>query len=96
MNCSLFINSSSDTKFSDEKMFNRENSFMEEEKEDQKLIPLPEIVKDFALVMLTLALLFFLTIGILGYWRRRIVQEDSMTTEFKQLMDRGNSLAKRE
>ena len=68
----------------------------EENAEEQRIIPLPELVKDFALVISTALLLMTITISILGTWRRRIVQEDRMTNEFKELMERGNDLAKQE
>ena len=79
-------------------MITEENSIMQnEENEDgQRIIPLPELAKDFALVVSTAMLLLTITVGILGVWRRRIVQEDPMTTEFKALMKRGNNLAKKE
>ena len=79
-------------------MITEENSIMQnEENEDgQRIIPLPELAKDFALVVSTVMLLLTITVGILGVWRRRIVQEDPMTTEFKALMERGNNLAKKE
>ena len=79
-------------------MITEENSIMQnEENEDgQRIIPLPELAKDFALVVSTAMLLLTITVGILGVWRRRIVQEDPMTTEFKALMERGNNLAKKE
>ena len=64
--------------------------------EREGIIPLPELIKDFALVVSTMMLLLSITVGILGVWRRRIVQEDPMTTEFKELMERGNNLAKKE
>ena len=68
----------------------------EENGDGQRIIPLPELAKDFALVVSTAMLLLTITVGILGVWRRRIVQEDPMTTEFKALMERGNNLAKKE
>ena len=79
-------------------MITEENTIMQnEENEDgQRIIPLPELAKDFALVVSTAMLLLTITVGILGVWRRRIVQEDPMTTEFKALMERGNNLAKKE
>ena len=79
-------------------MITEENSIMQnEENEDgQRIIPLPELAKDFALVVSTVMLLLTITVGILGVWRRRIVQEDPMTAEFKALMERGNNLAKKE
>ena len=79
-------------------MITEENSIMQnEENEDgQRIIPLPELAKDFALVVSTAMLLLTITVGILGVWRRRIVQEDPMTTEFKALMERGINLAKKE
>ena len=79
-------------------MITEENSIMQnQENEDgQRIIPLPELAKDFALVVSTAMLLLTITVGILGVWRRRIVQEDPMTTEFKALMERGNNLAKKE
>ena len=80
------------------KMITEENTIMQnQENEDgQRIIPLPELAKDFALVVSTAILLLTITVGILGVWRRRIVQEDPMTTEFKALMERGNNLAKKE
>ena len=80
------------------KMITEENTIMQnQENEDgQRIIPLPELAKDFALVVSTVMLLLTITVGILGVWRRRIVQEDPMTTEFKALMERGNNLAKKE
>ena len=66
------------------------------ENNEDRIIPLPELFKDFALVVSTAMLLLTITVGILGVWRRRIVQEDPMTTEFKELMERGNNLAKKE
>ena len=79
-------------------MITEENSIMknEENEDGQRIIPLPELAKDFALVVSTAMLLLTITVGILGVWRRRIVQEDPMTTEFKALMERGNNLAKKE
>ena len=79
-------------------MITEENTIMQnQENEDgQRIIPLPELAKDFALVVSTVMLLLTITVGILGVWRRRIVQEDPMTTEFKALMERGNNLAKKE
>ena len=78
-------------------MITEENSIMQnEEKNEGRIIPLPELFKDFALVVSTAMLLLTITVGILGVWRRRIVQEDPMTTEFKELMERGNNLAKKE
>ena len=77
-------------------MINEENIQMTNEENDQRIIPLPELAKDFALVVSTAMLLLSITVGVLGIWRRRIVQEDPMTTEFKQLMERGNNLAKKE
>ena len=79
-------------------MITEENTIMQnQENEDgQRIIPLPELAKDFALVVSTAMLLLTITVGILGVWRRRIVQEDPMTTEFKALMGRGNNLAKKE
>ena len=79
-------------------MITEENTIMQnQENEDgQRIIPLPELAKDFALVVSTAMLLLTITVGILGVWRRRIVQEDPMTTEFKALMERGNNLAKKE
>ena len=68
----------------------------QENEDGQRIIPLPELAKDFALVVSTAMLLLTITVGILGAWRRRIVQEDPMTTEFKALMERGNNLAKKE
>ena len=78
-------------------MITEENSIMQnEENNEGRIIPLPELFKDFALVVSTAMLLLTITVGILGVWRRRIVQEDPMTTEFKELMERGNNLAKKE
>ena len=79
-------------------MITEENTIMQnQENEDgQRIIPLPELAKDFALVVSTAMLLLTITVGILGVWRRRIVQEDPMTVEFKALMERGNNLAKKE
>ena len=80
-------------------MISEENIIMQNEEineENQRIIPLPELAKDFALVVSTALLLLTITVGILGIWRRRIVQEDPMTTEFKALMERGNHLAKKE
>ena len=79
-------------------MITEENTIMQnQENEDgQRIIPLPELAKDFALVVSTVMLLLTITVGILGVWRRRIVQEDPMTAEFKALMERGNNLAKKE
>ena len=80
-------------------MLNEENNIMKKEEigqEREGIIPLPELIKDFALVVSTMMLLLSITVGILGVWRRRIVQEDPMTTEFKELMERGNNLAKKE
>ena len=79
-------------------MITEENTIMQnQDNEDgQRIIPLPELAKDFALVVSTAMLLLTITVGILGVWRRRIVQEDPMTTEFKALMERGNNLAKKE
>ena len=79
-------------------MITEENTIMQnQENEDgQRIIPLPELAKDFVLVVSTAMLLLTITVGILGVWRRRIVQEDPMTTEFKALMERGNNLAKKE
>ena len=78
-------------------MITEENSIMQnEENNEDRIIPLPELFKDFALVVSTAMLLLTITVGILGVWRRRIVQEDPMTTEFKELMERGNNLAKKE
>ena len=78
-------------------MITEENPIMQnEENNEDRIIPLPELFKDFALVVSTAMLLLTITVGILGVWRRRIVQEDPMTTEFKELMERGNNLAKKE
>ena len=80
-------------------MINEENELISNEEineEGQRIIPIPELAKDFALVLSTAMLLFTLTIAFLGAWRRRIVQEDPMTTEFQKLMERGNNLAKEE
>ena len=80
-------------------MLTEENTIMQNEEineENPRIIPLPELAKDFALVVSTAMLLLTITVGILGIWRRRIVQEDPMTTEFKALMERGNNLAKKE
>ena len=80
-------------------MINEENTIIateENNNEGQGFIPGPEIVKDFTLVISTAMLLLSITVGILGIWRRRIVQEDPMTTEFRALMERGNHLAKEE
>ena len=79
-------------------MITEENTIMknQENEDGQRIIPLPELAKDFALVVSTAMLLLTITVGILGVWRRRIVQEDPMTTEFKALMERGNNLAKKE
>ena len=78
-------------------MITEENSIMQnEENNEGRIIPLPELFKDFALVVSTAMLLLTITVGILGVWRRRIVQEDPMTTEFKELMERGNNLDKKE
>ena len=78
-------------------MITEENPIMQnEENNEGRIIPLPELFKDFALVVSTAMLLLTITVGILGVWRRRIVQEDPMTTEFKELMERGNNLAKKE
>ena len=80
-------------------MIPEENIILQNEEineENQRIIPLPELAKDFALVVSTALLLLTITVGILGIWRRRIVQEDPMTTEFKALMERGNNLAKKE
>ena len=79
-------------------MITEENTIMknQENEDGQRIIPLPELAKDFALVVSTAMLLLTITVGILGVWRRRIVQEDPMTTEFKALMERGNHLAKKE
>ena len=78
-------------------MITEENSIMQnEENNEGRIIPLPELFKDFALVVSTAMLLLTITVGILGVWRRRIVQEDPMTTEFKELMERGNNLVKKE
>ena len=80
------------------KMITEENTIMknQENEDGQRIIPLPELAKDFALVVSTAMLLLTITVGIFGVWRRRIVQEDPMTTEFKALMERGNNLAKEE
>ena len=78
-------------------MITEENPIMQNgENNEDRIIPLPELFKDFALVVSTAMLLLTITVGILGVWRRRIVQEDPMTTEFKELMERGNNLAKKE
>ena len=78
-------------------MITEENPIMQNgENNEDRIIPLPELFKDFALVVSTAMLLLTITVGILGVWRRRIVQEDPMTTEFKELMERGNNLAKEE
>ena len=80
-------------------MLSEENNIMKKEEigqEREGIIPLPELIKDFALVVSTMMLILSITVGILGVWRRRIVQEDPMTTEFKELMERGNNLAKKE
>ena len=80
-------------------MLSEENNIMKKEEigqEREGIIPLPELIKDFALVVSTMMLILSITVGILGAWRRRIVQEDPMTTEFKELMERGNNLAKKE
>ena len=80
-------------------MITEENIIMQNEEineENSRIIPLPELAKDFALVVSTAMLLLTITVGILGVWRRRIVHEDPMTTEFKALMERGNNLAKKE
>ena len=70
-------------------MITEENSIMQnEENNEGRIIPLPELFKDFALVVSTAMLLLTITVGILGVWRRRIVQEDPMTTEFKELMEK--------
>ena len=68
----------------------------QEEPEQERLIPLPELIKDLALVFFTMVLLFFILIMLLGLWRRRIVREDPMTTQFKQLMKKGNDLSKKD
>ena len=75
-----------------------EKSFIDnqEEPEQERVIPLPEIIKDLGLVFFSIILLFFIIIGLLGLWRRRIVREDPMTTEFKKLMEQGNDLAKKD
>ena len=81
------------------KMLGEENNFIKKEELDQEregIIPLPELLKDFALVVSTFMLLFTITVALLGAWRRNIVQEDPMTTEFRELMERGNNLAKDE
>ena len=80
-------------------MIPEENIILQNEEineENPRIIPLPELAKDFALVVSTAMLLLTITVGILGVWRRRIVQEDPMTTEFKALMERGSNLAKKE
>ena len=84
---------------SETKMLGEENNFIKKEELGQVkegIIPLPELLKDFALVVSTVMLLFTITVAILGAWRRSIVQEDPMTTEFRELMERGNDLAKDE
>ena len=84
---------------SETKMLGEENNFIKKEELDQEregIIPLPELLKEFALVVSTLMLLFTITVALLGAWRRNIVQEDPMTTEFRELMERGNNLAKDE
>ena len=81
------------------KMIGEEKSIISNEEineEGQRVIPAPEIVKDFALAISTFLLLISVTVAFLGAWRRRIVQEDQMTREFKDLMKRGNNLAKEE
>ena len=74
-------------------MERKENSFMEDENKDPKrLIPIPELIKDVFIVMAAILVLFFFTLGLLGQWRRRIVREDRMISEFKKLMERGEDL----
>ena len=93
----LFIIETHHTFHSNAKMINEENELISNEEineEGQRILPIPELAKDFALVLSTAMLLFTLTIAFLGAWRRRIVQEDPMTTEFQKLMERGNNLAK--
>ena len=95
----LFIVRPSRIAESETKMLGEENNFIKKEEFDQEregIIPLPELLKHFALVVSTVMLLFTITVAILGAWRRSIVQEDPMTTEFRELMERGNDLAKDE
>ena len=94
----LFIIRSTWIVESETKMLGEENNFIKKEidQEREGIIPLPELLKDFALVVSTVMLLFTITVAILGAWRRNIVQEDRMTTEFRELMERGNDLAKDE
>ena len=80
-------------------MINEENQIISNEEindEEPRIIPLPELAKDFALIVSTIILLMSMTVALLGYWRRQIVQEDPMTKEFRELMERGNHLSKDE
>ena len=76
-------------------MERKENSIMEDDNKDSKrLIPIPELFKDVFIVMAAICIIFFFTLGLLGQWRRRIVREDRMTSEFKKLRERGEDLKK--
>ena len=62
------------------------------EEMENGIIPLPEIAKDFLLILEFLILFFFLFIAYLGKWRRRIIRRDTMTEDFEKLMDKANQL----
>ena len=68
---------------------------MKNSKENQKegtILPIPELLKDFLIVLEFLLLFLFLLIAILGRWRRKIVKKDRMTEDFEKLMERANQI----
>ena len=68
---------------------------MQNSKENQKegtILPIPELLKDFLIVLEFLLLFLFLLIAILGRWRRKIVKKDRMTEDFEKLMERANQI----
>ena len=60
--------------------------------DEDSLIPIPEVFKDFLIILEFLVLFLFLFIAYLERWRRNIINRDQMTVDFEKLMERANQM----